>query len=110
MIEPCPCCGGTDLIEPSHPDYLVYCKTCFLRAVNLTAWNTRARPVITEAMVEAGALAIVNRDNAIFDLPPIGYLDEIRLAGEIEEYRSVARACLVASLARHEHRKELSND
>lgn len=38
---PCPCCRSAE-IENEHPDSPVYCRKCWLRAVSLTAWNTRA--------------------------------------------------------------------
>lgn len=38
---PCPCCRSAE-IENERPDSPVYCRKCWLRAVDLERWNTRA--------------------------------------------------------------------
>lgn len=52
-LKPCPCCGSTKILAPDHEGAPVYCNSCGLRALSITAWNTRpALPSVTEGREE----------------------------------------------------------
>lgn len=59
-LEPCPFCASDDLLT-TVPPLPVYCRKCHARAVDWTAWNTRAvprpEPLTDEAYFEAVAKA-----------------------------------------------------
>lgn len=50
-LDKCPCCQSTN-IDATDNDKPVYCKDCGLRALTVTAWNTRAPVTVTDETVE----------------------------------------------------------
>jgi len=50
-LLPCPCCSSTNSIF-TEADDLVYCRDCWLRAIDLDSWNTRPAPAPDVGLVE----------------------------------------------------------
>ena len=102
MIEPLPCpfCGGdAELQTDKGPTGELYgwvgCNQCDamsghcdLRSMQpeelhpIAAWNIRARPVISDAMVEAGTMAIADYDTGL----------------PVRDHSALSRAVLTAAL------------
>lgn len=70
-LLPCPFCGSEKLVENSRHVFCRHCATCGPdKEDKICDWNTRAQPVVTDAMVERVALNLYQRFNNYEWIPP----------------------------------------